>query len=158
MKRRKNFMQAYRQAPWRKQVQLIGLISAVLVVLTTGAGIYLHVTAQAATLGREIQFMQDEKQQLQQLIEDQQSELARLTSAHATEERALELGFEPVNPSAALYVVVPGYVGRQPAALAPRPQLGGRGEIVLPPAYTMTLFDWLGQMYRSFTLQSGSGS
>lgn len=155
MKRRKNLMQAYRQAPWRKQVQLIGLFSAVLVILTTGAGIYLQVTAQAATLGREIQYMQEERQQLQQLIEDQQSELARLASAHALEERALDLGFEAVNPSTAIYVVVPGYAGRQTVAIASQPRLGGPGEILLPPAYTMTLFDWIGEVYRSFTLQSG---
>lgn len=139
-------------------MQIIGLFSAVLVVVTTGAGVYLQVTAQAATLGREIQFMQDEKQQLQQLIEDQQSELARLTSAHAMEARALDMDFEPANPSAAMYVVVPGYAGRQPAALAPHPRLGGAGDIVLPPAYTMTLFDWMAGLYRVFTLQPEGGS
>lgn len=150
-KNRTQFMQAYRQAPWRKQVQLIGLFSTVVVILMTGAGIYLYVTANAATLGREIQYMQAEKQELQQRIENYQSEIAALNSARAMEDRALQLGFKHVNPSMAVYVVVPGYSGKQTAELAPPPEQGRVGTLTARPEYTITLFDWLAGFFDRLT-------
>jgi cell division protein FtsL len=154
---RQQFMQAYKQAPWRKQVQLIGLFSTVVVILMTGAGIYLYVTASAATLGREIQDMQAEKQELQQRIENYQSEIAALTSARTMEERALELGFEQVNPATAAYVVVPGYGGKQTVELAPPPEQGRIGPQTVRPEYTMTLFNWLAGIIDQLTGQTGAG-
>ena len=156
MNRKQQFMQAYRQAPWRKQIQLIGLFSAVVTILVTGAGIYLYVTASAATLGREIQDMQDEKQELQQIIENQQTEFARLTSARTMGARAQELGFEQLNPATATYIVVPGYGGRQTAELAPPPELGAVAQQALLPEYTMTLFDWFASVLDQLALQTGA--
>lgn len=149
------FVQAYRQAPWRKQVQLIGLFSTVVVILLTGAGIYLYVTASAATLGREILELRVEKQELQQRIENYQSEIAALSSARILEERALELGFVQVNPATAAYVVVPGYSGRKTAELAPPPEQGRSSAQTARPEYTMTLFDWLGSLLDQLTSQTG---
>lgn len=148
--------QAYKQAPWRQQVQLIGLFSTVVVILLTGAGIYLYVTASAATLGREIQDMQVEKQELRQRIENYQSVIAALSSARAIEKRALELGFKQVNPATAIYLVVPGYGGRQTAELAPSPEQGRFGPQTLQPEYTMTLFDWLGGLLDQLASQTGA--
>ena len=50
--------QAYSQAPWRKQMYMIGVILLVLVSAAIIAGIYLNVTARAAAVGRQIQEMQ----------------------------------------------------------------------------------------------------
>ena len=52
------FTQAYTQAPWRKQLHMIGTILLALVSAAIVAGIYLNVTARAAAEGREIQDMQ----------------------------------------------------------------------------------------------------
>ena len=156
MNRKQQFMQAYRQAPWRRQIQIIGLFSAVITVLVTGAGIYLHVTESAATLGREIQDMQEEKQDLLLIIEDRQSEFARLTSARTMEERAKDMGFEQLNPATAAYIIVPGYGGKQTAELAPPPELGAASEMALLPEYTMTLFDWFSSVIDQLALQTGA--
>lgn len=156
MNRKQQFMQAYRQAPWRRQIQIIGLFSAVITVLVTGAGIYLHVTESAATLGREIQDMQEEKQDLLLIIEDRQSEFARLTSARTMEQRAKDMGFEQLNPATAAYIIVPGYGGKQTAELAPPPELGTASEKALLPEYTMTLFDWFSSVIDQLALQTGA--
>ena len=58
MEQVKQFKQAYSQTPWRKQLQVIGAFLLVVVVSALVAGIYLSVTSQAATLGRQIQDMQ----------------------------------------------------------------------------------------------------
>lgn len=156
MNRRQQFLQAYRQAPWRRQLQLIGLFSAVVTILVTGASIYLYVTASAATLGREIQDMQEEKQELQQTIENQQTEFARMTSARTIGERAQKLGFEQVNPATAAYIVVPGYGGKQTAELAPPPEQGTASQQILLPEYTMTLFDWFKSVLDQLALPTGA--
>ncbi len=46
MERVYGLTQAYSQAPWRKQLQLIGIFLVVLVFFALVAGIYLSVTAR----------------------------------------------------------------------------------------------------------------
>ena len=56
----RNLTQAYSQAPWRKQLKFIGLFLLLVVFVALIAGIYLDVTARAATIGREILIMKNE--------------------------------------------------------------------------------------------------
>ena len=65
-----NIVQAYRQSPWRIQLQVVGLFLLLLVMIALVAGIYLNVTARAATIGRRIQEMQFEIQVNQRLNAD----------------------------------------------------------------------------------------
>jgi hypothetical protein len=146
-------MQAYKQAPWRTQLQWVGLFSAAVIFVALVAGVYLNVTARAATLGREIQDMQNEKLLMEQRIEDMETQLAVLTSAKVMEERALDLGFEPIDKNQVTYVIVPGYGGRQTAELAPLPG-ADRGEFTfLPPEFTLSLFDWIFGVVDGFAVQ-----
>lgn len=55
---RKLTKQAYSQSPWRSQTQLIVVFMLVMVISALVAFIYLNTTAQAATIGRQIQEMQ----------------------------------------------------------------------------------------------------
>ncbi len=51
---------AYSQAPWRNQVRTIGLFSLGLVFIGLVAGIYLMISANTVTVGRDIQEKQRE--------------------------------------------------------------------------------------------------
>lgn len=143
MDRLEDFAQTYSQAPWRKQLQLIGLFSLVLVFIGLVAGIYLNVSARAATVGREIQSMQDDIEVLDLEIEDLQSQLASILSASEMEARARALGYEPVEPDQVLYLTVSGYIERQPAVLAPYSERAVVSAPVLPREYTESVFEWL---------------
>jgi uncharacterized iron-regulated membrane protein len=157
MKRSQRLMQAYRQAPWRTQLQWVGLFSAAVIFVALVAGVYLNVTARAATLGREIQDMQNEKLLMEQRIEDMETQLAVLTSAKVMEERASDLGFEPIDKNQVTYVIVPGYGGRETAALAPMPG-AERGEFTfLPPEFTLSLIDWIFGVIDGFAGSSAGG-
>ena len=57
-----NLTQAYRLTPWRSQLQIIGMFLLILVMIALVAGIYLNVTARAATIGRQIQNLHEEIQ------------------------------------------------------------------------------------------------
>jgi cell division protein FtsL len=143
MEQLEGFAQTYTQAPWRKQLQIIGLFSLALVFIALIAGIYLNVSAQAATVGREIQKDQKEIDEINQEIEDLQSRLAILLSDSEMEKRARDLGFEPIDTDQVTYLMVRGYVERQPIVLAP---YSGRTVVsapVVPPEYTESFFTWI---------------
>lgn len=141
----KKITQAYSQTPWRQQMQRVGMFLAILVLGLIIAIIYIDVSAEAASVGREIQEMQSEVEDLERAIADKQSRLAYLTSAIEMEKRALKMGFVPVNPGEALYVVIPGYAGRIEATLAPPSVPAAAQTLVLSPEYSISLVDWLKQ-------------
>ena len=104
---------AYSQAPWRKQMYMIGVILLLLVCAAIVAGIYLNVTARAAAVGRQIQEMQVRVygyhyltgdtgetyvpiEELEQKIANLNSQLAYLTSYTVMQERVKELNLTPI--------------------------------------------------------------
>lgn len=135
--------QAYSQAPWRKQVQYIGIFLLVLIIGMLVAGIYLSITARAATIGRSIQTMYRDKNYFEREIENLKTQLAFMTSNAEMQRRAIALGFHPRNQDEVIYLVVPGYFGRQPNTN------GVKTTTILPTAsmpsgeYTQSLLDWL---------------
>ena len=141
-----NMIQAYRQTPWRIQLQVIGLFLLILVMIAIIAGIYLNVTARAATIGRRIQGMQAEIQLNDRLNADLQTKLALLTTASSMEDRAEELGFRPTDASELTYIIVPEYAGRAPVVLAPPPGPIASSTQILPPEFTQSLIEWFRQL------------
>ena len=143
MNRVNSLTQAYSQAPWRKQLQWIGLFLLILILAALVAGIYLSVTARTATIGRQVQGIYVEMEKVERNIEDLQTQLAYLTSNTVIEQRAAELGFQPVNSDQMVYVNVPGYKRPEQATLGVSPGKVLPSEPVLDPEYTQSLFDWL---------------
>lgn len=143
MNRVNSLTQAYSQAPWRKQLQWIGLFLLVLILAALIAGIYLSVTARTATIGRQIQGVYAEMEKVERNIEDLQTQLAYLTSNTVIEQRAAELGFLPASSDQILFIAVPGYVRPEQATLGAAPGKVLPSEPVLSPEYTQSLFDWL---------------
>lgn len=137
--------QAYSQAPWRKQMQGLGLFLLILVLVALVAGIYLNVTARAATIGRETLAMQDRIETLKLDNANLETRLAMINSATEMEKRAKALGFVPLDQSEITYLVVEGYVPRQQAVIAPPPEPVTVVPASLPPDYTESLFDWVQQ-------------
>lgn len=144
-------LHAYKNAPWRVQLQLIGGFSLMVVLAALIAGVYLNVTARAATIGREIQGIEAKILELQRDNADLENQLGMLTSIRTMQQRAENLGFQPVNPAEVMYVTAPGYAGRLSASLAPPPGPVAAASSSLPPEYTQSLFDWLLQMTRDHT-------
>ncbi|HVN54295.1 MAG TPA: hypothetical protein VMT46_08190 [Anaerolineaceae bacterium] len=139
-------VQAYRQAPWRTQLQWTGLFLLVLVFVASVTSIYLNVSASAAASGREIQRMGQQSEDLERSIADLRTQLAMLTSAANMEKRAEAMNFKPAQTDQTMYVTIPGYGGREPAIKAPLP---GPNPVVAQPliksSYTESLSDWLFQ-------------
>lgn len=143
MREAQQLILAYAQAPWRKQLQLIGLFSLTLVIVALIASLYLIVSAQAATHGREIQYMQAEIQRIRRENADLESQLASLSTANMLEQRAAELGLQPALPDQIIYLKVDGYIPRQPANLAPPAKPAAAAGPGFSPEFSQPLFDWV---------------
>ena len=146
------FAHNYSQAPWRKQWQFIGLFSLALVLIAMVASIYLNISAQAATVGRNIQYLQWRLDITEEEIEDLQADVALLLSAEEMVTRTEDDGFVPLDSEQFVYLTIPGYVGRQPAVMAPNSNRTNSGASQLPVEYTETLFDYLRRNVQWFSL------
>jgi hypothetical protein len=154
--------QAYAQAPWRKQLQIIGLVCLFFVLIALVADIYLNITARAATIGREIQAMQvrfsgmqrvstiEEGEpdplpieELEQVIASLEAELAYQTSYDVMEGRAANLGFQPASTEELVYLEIEGYVKANPAEFAPPPVPMVIQAENSNPLFKESLLDWL---------------
>ena len=106
MERVRNLTQAYSQTPWRRQTMFIGLFLLVVIFAALVAGIYLDVTARTATIGREIQVMEEEIEALKLSNADLESRWAFLTSSEVMEQRSHSLGFQRVEMAEITFLLV----------------------------------------------------
>jgi hypothetical protein len=134
---------AYSQAPWRKQLQVVVGFLLILVALALIASVYLYVSSQAVAAGVAVQRMNRDITTLRMQIEDYESELAALTSEKVMAERARALGFEPVDPEKLLYLRVDAYTGRPGIEFASPPPPASDSTLSLSPAYSESLLEWV---------------
>jgi len=138
-------LQAYKQAPWRVQIQYIGLFLLALVLVSAIMGIYLNISAQAATSGRRIQSLESNIDDISNEITALTTQLAKLKSAENMMKRADELGFRLMNINEAVYLEVTGYDPDPDLVLAP-PRVNTISESpVLRSSYRSSLWDWFMQ-------------
>ncbi len=148
------YSQSYSQAPWRRQLQFIGLFSLVLVFAALVAGIFLNISARAAAVGRNIQDMQRKIETLDREIEDLQAQLALAQSVEVMERRASDMGFSPFQGEQIVYLKVQGYVEPQPVVLAPYQGRAVPSAPVLPSTYTESLMTWFRRLIASASIFS----
>jgi hypothetical protein len=138
----KNLIQAYQQAPWRSQLQYIGLFLLGLVVVALVAGVYLYISAETVSAGVSIQDLEVAKADMRREIANLDSQLANLQSSSVMEKRAKDLGYERIDLAKVVYLKVPGYTGRQTAKLAPAKIDEPTPQIVIKDSYTESLWEW----------------
>lgn len=143
-RRLEHFLHAYALAPWRAQRRWIGVVLVFVLALAMTAALYLDITSQAAIAGRQIQMLRTEITSTELVNADLKSQLAESTSAAAMEERARQLGYEPVAQADLQYMPVPGYSAPKPALLATAGNLIPSAAYARPE-YTESLFAWLGR-------------
>lgn len=136
--------QAFPQAPWRSQTQLLGLVLVFLVAVFVVAILFLNLTAKANTTGREIQEMQVTIGLLEVENSALQADLGYMTSVEVMQERADELGFELNTVEEMEVLVIDGYTSPEYSdRWDERPPIEAEGEAPLPDEYFETIFDWL---------------
>ncbi|MBI3242671.1 MAG: hypothetical protein HYZ49_10300 [Chloroflexi bacterium] len=117
---------AFKQAPWRVQTQMIATLAVVAVVVVALGGMYLAEASRAATAGRDVQSLQEQKAALNFAIDRQEATLAEAKALTRLEARARELGYVPALSEQMEFLVVNGYPGAQTVAATPA------AEVALP--------------------------
>jgi len=134
---------AFKQAPWRSRVQMVGGFLVALVIVILVASIYLSISGQAATAGLEAYQLDLKRLDLEREIANANSRIAELTSASNMEARALEMGFKRIDPADALYITIPGYPGRQTMIVTSPPGTVNDDRLLVKSVYRQSLWDWL---------------
>jgi hypothetical protein len=140
---KKSFIQAYRQAPWRVQLQKVVVFLLVLVVVALVAGMYLSITAQTTQSGVKIQKLEYDRDDLIITIANNRTKLALVTSQSQMKKRAQELGFESADMSKAEYMVIDAYPGRKIAGMTISEYQAPVIRPILKPSYTQSLWEWV---------------
>lgn len=157
MNRAQKIIEAYRNTPWRRQVQMLGLFAAFGVVAAVVMIVYVWVTSLAGAYGLQVQEYQETAQALEKVIEDKNAHLAELTSVDNLAARAEDQDYLSVDPNRIRYLEVDGYPADQPLQLAPNTSASQEAATnQLPAAYTTSLIDWLRQAIYELSLQTGS--
>jgi hypothetical protein len=138
-----NLSQAFKQAPWRNQIQFVGLFLLALVIVVLVASVYLSISGRAAAAGLRAYSYSLERQDLEREIADHKAQIAILTSSAVMEQRAKDAGYKRIDPTDAVYVLVPGYAGRQPVILAAPPGVSDAGISLVKSIYRQSLWDWM---------------
>ena len=138
-------LQAYQQAPWRTQIQWVGLFLLGLVLIASITGVYLNISAQAATSGRRIQFLEYEIDVINNEIAELTSLLAKEKSVEVMKSKAETMGYVPLNPYDAVYLEISGYNPLADVVLAP-PRVNTVSETpTILSSYKTSLWQWLVQ-------------
>ena len=103
--------QAYKQAPWRRQIQSIGLSLLPVVAIAVIISLYLIISAQAATAGLRIMNLHYEEEEILRTIANQRTQLAWITSYSQMQNRAEKMGYEAAPESNVHYMTIAGYQG-----------------------------------------------
>lgn len=150
--------QAFKQAPWRGQIQSAGLFLLGLVVIIVIASIYLSISGRAASAGLSAYRLNAERQTLERQIADRKAKIAVLTSVTVMEQRAKDMGFERISSTDAIYVMVPGYPGKQAVVLAAPPGINESSRSLVLPIYRHSIWDWLFQGINRLSESVGGGA
>jgi hypothetical protein len=113
-----------------------------LIALLVIGGVYMAVNAKIARTGRDLLELESSRTDLRRINAELTSELAELTAPDRMVELAAGMGFHPAGNDEVEYVLVEGYLPKEPF-IAPRP-VSWEDDIVvsLSPAYSETLGQW----------------
>ena len=146
---RNQILRAFKQAPWRKQTQSVAALAVILLVMAVLGGFYLSVAARAGVAGRDLQWLEQQRDELINKNDELRSQLSELRSVKRMADRALAMGYVPVLPDGLEYLAVTNYPAEVPAPTPAAP-------VTSEPE---TLVDWLAEtLSQLLSGERGGGS
>ena len=134
----------------RVQQQWVVSLVVIIAMLALLAGLYLNITASASIAGRQIQGLEAEITAHEQVNADLETRIATLMANSVLEERAIAMGFTPVERKSLQYMVVPGYFPPQAVNMV---SATNPGEVVSSsPEFNETLLEWLAKQIQAASI------
>ena len=134
--------QAYKQAPWRRQIQSIGLSLLPVVAIAVFISLYLIISAQAAAAGLHIMNLHYDEEDILRAIANQRTQLAWITSYSQMQKRAEILGYEVASESNVHFIMIEGYQGQNAILIAPPPGFENESASFVNELYNQSLSNW----------------
>ena len=153
--KKENLTQAYRQKPWRIQMQWISRVLTILVIVVLAVILNLNIISRSAHAGVQVRILEAEREKLQRTISGNRTTLAQLTSATVMKQRAKELGYEPVRQDQIEYIYMAGYLEKDSLPVEIPLKRNQQNSNLINPVYTQSIWDWLFQ--GTFTLLDRKG-
>jgi hypothetical protein len=146
--------QAYKQAPWRRQIQSIGLSLLPVVAIAVIISLYLIISAQAAAAGLQTMDLHYDEEEILRRIANQRTQLAWITSYSQMQKRAERMGYEAAPESNVHYITIAGYQGQNAVLIAPPPGTENESASFVNELYNQSLSNWF---LDTFFIASSSG-
>ncbi len=144
-----------RRRSWRVQRQAVALGTLGLFVAIIIGALYLAQASSLSTLGRQLEDLIAQRNQLEQTNEQLRAEIAELRSVPRLLARAQELGFVPAARDQIEYLVIEGYNPNRSQTAAPVDEQADEESL---PVYDETFIGWIQQQWDSFRSQYESFS
>ncbi len=142
------FQHTLRRNEWRPQRQVMALATLGLFVAIIIGALYLSQSASSSSLGRELEILIAERNNLEQQNEQLRADISSLRGVGRLLTRATELGFVSANSRQIDYLVINGYNPNRSITVAPIVE----AEVSLP-AYDEPFLGWVQQQFESFAQQ-----
>ena len=133
---------------WRPQRQALALGVLGLFVAIIIGGLYLSQSSSSSAIGRQLEELIAQRDDLEQANEQLRAEIASLESMPRLQQRAQELGFTAADGTNIEYLVVDGYNPNREAAVVP---LQAKTDPI--PTYDESFTGWLQQQIDSLRNQ-----
>jgi len=153
--KKENLTQAYRQKPWRIQMQWISRVLTILVIVVLAVILNLNIISRSAHAGVQVRILEAERERLERTISGNRTTLAELTSAKVMKQRAKELGYQPVRQDQIEYIYMAGYLEKDSLPVEIPLKRNQQNSNLINPVYTQSIWDWLFQ--GTFTLLDRKG-
>jgi len=151
--------QAYKQAPWRRQIQSIGLSLLPVVAIAIFISLYLIISAQAAAAGLQIMNLHYDEEDILRAIANLRTQLAWITSYSQMQKRAEILGYEVASESNVYFIMIEGYQGQNAVLIAPPPGFENESASFVNELYNQSLSNWfLNTFFMPSSSNNGRGS
>jgi hypothetical protein len=138
-----NSKQAYKQAPWRRQLRSVGMSLVPVIALVVVISIYLIISAESASAGLEIMDMHYEEEEILRVIANHRTELAWKTSYSEMTRRAEKIGYGPAPSESIHFMTIPGHQGQNTVVLASLPESKNTPGPLLNEYYQESLWEWI---------------
>ncbi len=138
----KKIKQAYKQAPWRRQLRSLGISALPVITIGLVIALYLVVSAQSAAAGLQIMEMHYEEEEILRQIANARTELGWMTSYKEMLQRSKKIGYDLPAAESVHFMTIPGYQGQGAALIAPPPGSDANGAPLVNEFYQQSLWDW----------------
>ncbi len=145
--------QAARRSQWRPTRTFIAIATLALFVAIIIGGLYLSQSANASAMGRQLEALITERNNLEQANEQIRADIASLRGVGRLLTRAGELGFVPASQDQILYVVSDSYNPRRQEEVELSDDAIQPSQITAAPVYDESFIGWVQQQFDALRQQ-----